>query len=135
MFMPQAPRRARVLRPQLVLRKLLGQVFGNRQRVPDHESVVDQRRHLAARADRPDTLLELRIGGERVEAHLDFVERDAGLLEQHPGPHRPGRIILVADVEREHAGLPPKWCANGAWYQRRMLPAIAAQMAAKSRTD
>ena len=30
---------------------------------------------------------------------MHLLERDAGLLHQHPGPHRPRRVVLVADVE------------------------------------
>src|SRR5262249_13915670 len=30
---------------------------------------------------------------------LHFLERDAGLPQQHPGPHGPGGVVLVADDE------------------------------------
>ena len=52
----------------------------------------------------PRSVLKARIGREGVEAHHHFVERDAGLRQQHPGAHRPGRVVLVADVEL-HGGL------------------------------
>ncbi|MGT2430913.1 hypothetical protein ACU4HD_23660 [Cupriavidus basilensis] len=35
----------------------------------------------------------------REQAHLDFLEGDAGMLHQQPGAQRPGRVVLVADDE------------------------------------
>ena len=39
------------------------------------------------------------------EAQLDLVEGDAELAQQHPRPHRPRRIVLVADHQLQHACL------------------------------
>ena len=50
-------------------------------------------------------LVERRVRVEAVEADHLLLERDAGLPQQHPRPHGPGRVVLVADVEGEHRGL------------------------------
>ena len=104
---------------KLLVRKFLGDVFGDRQRVPHREAVVHQHRHPPDGAHGLDGLLEGRVRVEGIEAHHDLLERDARLLEQHPGPHGPGRVVLVADIELEHA-VSPEYL--------RMLPAPARLM-------
>ena len=49
-----------VTRPQRVLREALGQVFGDRQRVPHHQAIVDQHRHPPGRRH----LRDARLNGE-----------------------------------------------------------------------
>jgi hypothetical protein len=97
-----AAARLRVLRPQLAVGEFLGHVFGDRQRVPHREAIVHQRGYAAHRVHFQDGLLEAGVAVKRIEAHHLFLERDARLLEQDPGTHGPGRIVLVADVEGEH---------------------------------
>ena len=59
------------------------------------------------RSARPASMrcLKLRAGFEGVEAHHHLLERDAELAHQHPRPHRPRRVVLVAD-EQLHGGAP-----------------------------
>ncbi|MNV95456.1 hypothetical protein D3C71_1903490 [compost metagenome] len=75
--------------PKVFFRVLLGQVFGDRQAVPDGQIAVDQHRHLARGRDRVQALLELRLQRKAVEAHLHFLEGNARLAHQHPGAHGP----------------------------------------------
>jgi hypothetical protein len=88
----------------LFVRKLFSQVLGNRQRVPDRQISIDQRRHLADRADGANDFFKVRVRGKRVKARHDFFKFNAGLCEQNPGPHGPGRVVFVTDVELEHGG-------------------------------
>ncbi|MNV27557.1 hypothetical protein D3C71_1187110 [compost metagenome] len=90
--------------PELLVGVGFGHVFGNRQGVPHDQIAIDQCRHLARGAHGAHHTLELRIGVKAVEAHAHFFKRNARLLEQHPGAHGPGGVVLVADVELEHGG-------------------------------
>ena len=98
-----------VLRPQVLVGKLLRQVFPNRQGVPDRELVIQQHRHLAGGCQLADRLLEGRRGIERVKAQHHFFKRNLRLLEQHPGAHRPGGVVFVADNQFEHGVLLISW--------------------------
>jgi len=90
--------------PELFVGMGFGHVFGNRQRVPHHQVAIDQHRHLGGGAHGADGALELRLRVKAVKAHAHFFKDDARLLEQHPGAHGPGRVVLVADIELEHGG-------------------------------
>src|SRR5262249_52539159 len=92
-----------------------GKVLENRKRFPHAHHAVDQGRHLAGAGDLQQPLLEVR----RVERDHGLGEWDAGDLHGDPRPHRPGRIILVADgemkrhsahsYEKSSAALPRGW--------------------------
>jgi len=85
-------------RPEMLVREFLGQVLGNGQCVPHREAVVHKHGHTASRSDCGQSGLEFRPVLES-QSQLDFVERDARVLHQQPGAQRPGRVVLVADVE------------------------------------
>jgi hypothetical protein len=55
--------------------------------------------------------LDLGVPLVAVEAQLLLLEGDAELLQEHPRPHGPRRVVLVADHERQrgHAHLPALW--------------------------
>ena len=108
-----------------MLGEALGQVLGNGQRVPDKQIAVLQQRHLAGRAEGVDVPPKSRARLKGVKAQHHLFKFNAGLLEQHPGPHRPGGVILVANKELEHGGLgvqPGLWLDMGrpvgAWLAR-----------------
>ena len=46
-----------VFRPQPRFRKFLGEIFDDRQRIPDRDVAIDQRRHLAGMREAQDPLL------------------------------------------------------------------------------
>ena len=87
----------RVGRPQVGVGKPLGEIFEDRQRLPDLNAAVGERRHLAGARNLAHPLLEV-VGIER--DHL-FFERDSCDLHRDPGPERPRRVVLVADDELE----------------------------------
>src|SRR6478609_3878916 len=72
-------------RPQAGGGKPLGEIFEDRQRLPDLNAAVRQRRHLARARNLAHPLLEV-VGIER--DHL-FFERDPCHLHRDPGPERP----------------------------------------------
>jgi 8-amino-7-oxononanoate synthase len=104
--------RQSVAGPQATIGKALGQVLGNRQRVPHHKALVHQDRHLAQRTDAAQPLLEGRVGFERVKAHHDFLKLDAGLSHQDPRSHGPRRVVFVADVQLQAHGQAVPWRAR-----------------------
>ncbi len=89
-----------VARPECELRKTLGQVFADGQRVPDAQIAVFEHRHL--RHGREGRQLRGKLG--RVEPVRAFFEGNAKRGHRHPGAHGPGGIIFVADVQDEHDG-------------------------------
>ena len=62
-------------------------------------AAIDQHRDTPGRR----VLRDLRAEGRREQRQPDLVERDPRLGQQQPGSQRPGRVVLVADDEREHA--------------------------------
>ena len=96
------PRR-RIGRPQARGGKPLGEIFQDRQRLPDVDAVVVQRRHLAGAGNLRHARLEVRS----IERDHNLVEGDAGDLHGDPGTERPRRIILVTDDERKRQDRPP----------------------------
>ena len=96
-FLPGLP----IDRPDRDVEAIRG-VFDDRDRFPDREFTVDENRHPPGRRMTQDRGLGLRL----VERDDDLVERNGELLEQEPGPERPGRIELVADDELGHGRLP-----------------------------
>ena len=87
--------RRHVLRPQMLFEELLGKVFADRQAVPDRHVAGQQHRHPPG----PRILGDAVGGVGLVEQQAHLLERDAKSGQRHPGPHRPGRIVLVADDE------------------------------------
>jgi len=87
--------RRRIGRPEAGVGMLLGEVFEDRQRLPDLRVAVDKRRHLAGARNLGHPRFEI-LGIER--DHL-FVESNARDLHGNPWAQRPRRIILVADDE------------------------------------
>ena len=77
----------------------LGQVFGDRQRVPDNGVAVVQAGHVA----RWRIGGVRRVGSDALQLYENFAKRRARQLGREPSPQRPRRIILVADVERIHS--------------------------------
>jgi hypothetical protein len=75
-----------VLRPQLRLRELLGQVLRDGEAVPDGERTVEQGRDPAGGGVPEDLLAGLRL----IQRDHDLLERLADRLQGEPGPHRPG---------------------------------------------
>ncbi len=110
----------------------LGQVFQDRERIPDVRLAVHQDGHLAGRRMLEDLLLAARP----VERHAQLAERDAEHLHRQPGPQRPGRVVLVAD-DQEHPGALSAWrgCAApgsaraGRPARARTAPALRARRA------
>ncbi len=47
------------------------------------------------------------------EAHQPLFEPDPELAHQHPGPKRPGRVVLVGDIKFEHRSDSPSRSADG----------------------
>ena len=90
--------------PELALRKLLGQILGDGQRVPNGEICIDQYGHLTGWADFGDACLELRVRRKTIKAQHDLLEVNARLPHQHPGAHGPGGVVLVPDDKLEHGG-------------------------------
>ena len=90
-------------RPERFFREFFRQVFGDGQAVPHHQGVIDQHRHLAHRGDGAKRLFERGLCVKAVKAHQHFFKVNARLLEQHPRPHGPGRVVFIADVQLEHA--------------------------------
>ena len=77
-------------------------VLADGQRIPDHLAVVVQHGHPAGRRPVADAGVEF----GRIQRQPHFLEGDAGLAQQQPGPQRPGRVVLVADHERGGHRLP-----------------------------
>ena len=76
----------------------LGQVLGDRERIPDDRVAVVQCRHEARRRE----AAVRRIAAAPDELDADLAERSARELRDEPAAQRPRRVVLVADVEREH---------------------------------
>src|SRR3974390_1471510 len=83
-------------RPQSLFRKFFGNVFDDRQRIPDRDVAVDQHRHLTGARDVKDPLFTGSAGIKRNEYFLEFYVVGA---KRQPWPHRPRRIVPVADHE------------------------------------
>ena len=76
----------------------LGQVLGDRERIPDDRVAVVQCRHEARRRE----AAVRRIAAAPDELDADLAERSARELRDEPAAQRPGRVVLVAEVESEH---------------------------------
>ena len=91
------PRRApcdRPARPRDGLRRCAGRSPSESQ---TFDVAVVEHRHEAGRRE----LAELGVGRTvRREDVQAFLERNAERRQQHPGPQRPGRVVLVGDVQR-----------------------------------
>src|SRR5689334_10219945 len=72
-------------------------VFTDGQRIPDHEGAVLEHRHAPRGAQDGQVAREL----GRTQRNQPFVERQAEMLEQDPGPQGPRRIVLVADRQQQ----------------------------------
>src|SRR5216684_6790465 len=103
-----------VLGPQLRFRKPFGEVFDNGQRIPDRDVAVDQRGNLARMCETQDPLL---VGITGIERDKNFIEGDIVGSQRQPRPHRPRRIVLVADDELQSHASPPFRLSSchGAW--------------------
>src|SRR6202049_1942768 len=84
-----------IVRPKLCVRKFFGEIFEDRQRFPDMNLAVGERRHLSRRRGFCNGPLELRV----VQRDHPFLEGNTRSLHGDPGPERPRRIVLVADDE------------------------------------
>src|SRR5665213_1659809 len=83
-----------ILGPQPRLRKPLRGIFDNGERIPDRDVAIDQRWDLARTGETQDLSL---VGLAGIERDEDFLEGNMIGAQRQPGPHRPRRIILVAD--------------------------------------
>ncbi len=79
---------------------LLGDIFRDGEGVPHGDIAIDEDRNLAARREGGEAAA-VAIGVETVQ---HFLERDSKFLQQHPGPQRPGGVVLVGDMEGVHGG-------------------------------
>ncbi|MBA7619265.1 hypothetical protein ES703_26603 [subsurface metagenome] len=97
------PRRA-LVGPELLLGKFLGEIFDDGERIPHRDVAIDQDRHLAGGRDIENALL---VGSPGIERDERLLERDVAGAQRQPWPHRPGRIVLVADDELQssHEGI------------------------------
>src|SRR5579863_2029877 len=93
----------RILRPQPLFRKPLDEVFDDSKRIPDRDVVIDQHRHFAGTREIEDPLL---VGFTGVERNEDLLERDVVGAKREPWPHRPRRIVLVADHKLQRHATP-----------------------------
>ena len=101
----------------------LGQIFRDRQRVPDRHAVMGQARHQDGRRQK-----------QKLRPRRRVVERDGRLLEiqprhpaQQPAAQRPGGIIAASDRKRRVGHGPPR---------RRLGQAAAGSIArSKNRTS
>jgi len=98
------PARVGRRRPELLLGVELGERLADCERIPHRLAVDEQRRHLARRRIRLDAG-DAQAAARLVELELHFLEGDGRLARQHPGAHRPGRIVLVADDQLQHGRL------------------------------
>src|SRR5260221_565754 len=104
-------------RPQARLGETLGEIFADRQRLPDDELAVVQRRH-PRRGRMPQ---DRGARGRLAQRHQHFLEARPALLQHQPGAQRPGGIILVGDIDGEvrhrlssgRCSAVPMWRASG----------------------
>ncbi len=75
----------------------VGDIFDDRQTVPDEQRTIAQDRHFARRRVGQNAGLCVRL--PQLDAYL--FERDAKPLEHQPGPEAPARPGFVADDEGE----------------------------------
>ena len=97
--------------------------FSSRYSAIASESQTRSRRSTST-GTRPTGLTERprgRASRREVEAQLDLLEFDAELAHQHPGSHRPGRIVLVADIELKRHGSYTR-CQGAHIVRRRASP-------------
>jgi hypothetical protein len=73
-----------ILRPQPRLRKPLGGIFDNGQRIPDGDAVIEQGRHLARLREIQNPLL---VGVAGIKRDEDFLESDLIGPQRQPRPH------------------------------------------------
>ena len=76
------------------------QILDDGQRIPDLDGTVDQGRHQAAWRLRQDLSPRFRL----IEWDQDFLCGGGSHCQCKPCPHGPGRIVLVADDERDGLG-------------------------------
>ena len=96
---PNALRRASQRSAGQSERRLLGGPFADGEAVVDHESPIMQRRHAPARRHRARLRRSWRgRSPPRPSGMHALLERNAAPFQRQPWPHRPGRIILVADI-------------------------------------
>ena len=115
-------------RPQLRIGKPLCQILDNGQRIPDRDVAIDERRHFSRLCNVENALL---IGAVCIKRNDDLTERNVRAFQRHPWPHRPRRIILVADDESQShcLALAAVSLSNPVFAcQSRMAPAIQATM-------
>src|SRR5258708_22119978 len=104
-------------RPQARLGETLGEIFADRQRLPEDELAVVQRRH-PRRGRMPQ---DRGARGRLAQRHQHFLEARPALLQHQPGAQRPGGIILVGDIDGEvrhrlssgRCSAVPMWRASG----------------------
>ncbi len=90
----------RIFGPEKSIRKILGQIFKDRQRLPDTYIAVDQRRHSAGTAEGRHPRFKVRS----IERYQRLLECNTGDLHRQPRPERPGRVILIADDQAKSHG-------------------------------
>ena len=88
-------------RPAAAVEPALVGVLADRQRIPDHQPFIVQRRDAPGRRPAPDLVMER----GRVEREQVLLEADAEMPQQQPRPQRPRGVVLVADDEQGHGGL------------------------------
>ena len=85
---------SRMFGPKPLFRETLSDIFDDRKRIPDGDVTIDQYRHFARTRDVENALL---VGRARVERNENLLERNVAGTQRKPRPHRPRRIVLVAD--------------------------------------
>ena len=91
--------RIAVLRPEPRVREQLVDVFQDRQGLPDGALAVQQHGNAPRRRHSADGFLPVLAKQQK----QPFTERDSGVAQRKPGPKRPGRVVLVADHQRQLA--------------------------------
>ena len=90
-------------RPDRLFGMGLGNIFDDRERLPDRDLAVLQRRALSRRR----VLEHARARFRLIHRDDHFLERDLQLREQDPGPQRPRRIGFVGEDQlQRHDSFP-----------------------------